>query len=281
MLLGSLLPEMRAETEALVSDLSELVRLRQAISGERATLAADASSLGAERTRLAALVEARQAAITGTEQALKAEGDRAQDLARQAATLKDLIAKLEAESGPAARAAEAARRADETQHAALESGGTRDPARLQPALPFAATRGQLLLPVSGSLLKTFGATDGFGGSERGMSLTTRPGAVVAAPADGWVAYAGPYRTYGRLLILNAGGGYYVVLAGMERLSVELGQFVLAGEPVATMGDGSSKTAAAVAIGTAQPILYIEFRKDGVAIDPGPWWAKAELQKVRG
>ena len=281
MLLGSLLPEMRAETEALVADLSELVKLRQAIAGERETLTREAAALGAERARLAALVEARQTAIATTEQALKSEGDRAQELARQAATLKDLIAKLD-ESGPAARAADAARKAEDAQHASLESGATpKDPARLAPALPFNATKGQLLLPVSGSLLKTFGTADGFGGAEKGMSLGTRPGAVVAAPADGWVSYAGPYRTYGRLLILNAGGGYYIVLAGMERLTVDLGQFVLAGEPVAAMGDGSSKTAAAVAIGSAQPILYVEFRKDGVAIDPGPWWAKAELQKVRG
>jgi septal ring factor EnvC (AmiA/AmiB activator) len=83
------------------------------------------------------------------------------------------------------------------------------------------------------------------------------------------------------LIINAGGGYYVVLAGMERIDVELGQFVLTGEPVAVMGDGSTKTAATLAVGAAQPILYVEFRKDGAAIDPGPWWAKPELQKVRG
>ena len=96
-----------------------------------------------------------------------------------------------------------------------------------------------------------------------------------------MVFAGPFRSYGELLIINAGGGYYVVLAGMERISVEVGQFVLAGEPVATMGDGSIRTASALALGAAQPILYVEFRKDGAAIDPGPWWAKAELEKVRG
>ena len=81
----------------------------------------------------------------------------------------------------------------------------------------------------------------------------KPRAVVASPSDGWVAFSGPYRTYGQLLIINAGGGYYVVLAGMERINVEVGQFVLAGEPVALMGDGSAKTAAAIAIGATQPI----------------------------
>jgi septal ring factor EnvC (AmiA/AmiB activator) len=68
---------------------------------------------------------------------------------------------------------------------------------------------------------------------------------------------------------------------MDRTNVEVGQFVLAGEPIASMGDGSAQTAAAIAIGAAQPVLYVEFRKDGATIDPGPWWAKPELEKARG
>ena len=82
------------------------------------------------------------------------------------------------------------------------------------------------------------------------------------------------------MILNAGGGYHVLLAGMDRISVELGQFVLTGEPVAVMGSGS-QVAAIVAAGASQPVLYIEFRKDGVPIDPGPWWAASDSEKVRG
>jgi septal ring factor EnvC (AmiA/AmiB activator) len=81
------------------------------------------------------------------------------------------------------------------------------------------------------------------------------------------------------LILNAGGGYHVLLAGMERISVDLGQFVLTGEPVAVMGDGSQP--ATVATGPKQPVLYVEFRKDGTPIDPSPWWATNEGEKVRG
>ena len=83
------------------------------------------------------------------------------------------------------------------------------------------------------------------------------------------------------MILNAGGGYYMVLAGMDRIQVSVGQFVLAGEPVAVMGDGSARTAAAAAIGAAQPVLYIELRKNDAAIDPGPWWAKTNIEKARG
>ena len=67
-----------------------------------------------------------------------------------------------------------------------------------------------------------------------MSIATRTGGQVSSPADGWVVYAGPFRSYGQLLIINAGDGYHVLLAGMERIDVQLGQFVLAGEPVAAM-----------------------------------------------
>jgi septal ring factor EnvC (AmiA/AmiB activator) len=82
------------------------------------------------------------------------------------------------------------------------------------------------------------------------------------------------------LILNAGGGYHVLLAGMDGISVDLGQFVLTGEPVAVMGGGSPESAA-VATRSMQPVLYVEFRKDGTPIDPSPWWATTEGEKVRG
>jgi len=130
-------------------------------------------------------------------------------------------------------------------------------------------------------LKSFGAADDYGGAEKGLSIATPPKATVSTPIDGWVVYAGLYRTYGQLLILNAGDGYYMVLAGMERINVSVGQFVLAGEAVAAMGDGSARTATAAAIGAAQPVLYIELRKNETAIDPGPWWAKNVIEKAHG
>jgi septal ring factor EnvC (AmiA/AmiB activator) len=134
-------------------------------------------------------------------------------------------------------------------------------------------------------MREFGAPDGMGGAERGVSLLTRAGAQVTAPCDGWVVYAAPYRSYGQLLILNVGGGYHVLLAGMERTTVEVGQFVLTGEPVAIMGSGaqvaSTSVAGANVTGIGQPMLYIEFRKDGTPVDPAPWWATTESEKVRG
>jgi septal ring factor EnvC (AmiA/AmiB activator) len=149
---------------------------------------------------------------------------------------------------------------------------------MNPAVSFASAKGMLRLPANGVKVRDFGAADGAGGTEKGMSITTRPGAQVTAPCDGWVVYAAPYRSYGQLLILNAGAGYHVVLAGVETYSVEVGQFVLTGEPIAVMGSGP-QVASAIVAGSTQPVLYIEFRKDGTPIDPAPWWAMTGSEKV--
>jgi septal ring factor EnvC (AmiA/AmiB activator) len=276
MLLGAVLPEMRHEVEALTNDLTKLLNVRKRIAAERDRLKAEVASLGKERARMTALIDERQKQQAAHEKALDVERARASELARQADNLKDLIAKLEQGLSPATRAAREAARGD--IRPALST--LRDPGRLAPAVAFASLRGQVPIPVNGVKLKEYGAPDGIGGVEKGVSIATRAGAQVTAPADGWVVYAGPFRSYGQLLILNAGTGYYILLAGMERISVDLGQFVLTGEPVALMGSGSH-IAAILATGSSQPVLYIEFRKDGVPVDPGPWWAAGEGEKARG
>ncbi|HMF21395.1 MAG TPA: peptidoglycan DD-metalloendopeptidase family protein [Pseudolabrys sp.] len=276
MVLGAVLPEMRHEVEALANDLSELLAVRKKINVETDQLKAEVALLDAGRARVNALVDERQKQLAEREKALDAERARAGNLARQVDNLKDLIAKLEQGLDPAAREAREAGRLDSRP----QLSAFRDPARLAPAVAFASVRGQVPIPVNGVKLKEFGAPDGSGGQEKGLSIATRTGAQVTAPADGWVVYAGPFRSYGQLLILNVGSGYHILLAGMDRISVDLGQFVLTGEPVAVMGNGSH-IAAILATGSSQPVLYVEFRKDGVPVDPGPWWANGEGEKVRG
>jgi septal ring factor EnvC (AmiA/AmiB activator) len=276
MVLGAVLPEMRQEVEALASDLTKLLELRKKIAAERDQLKTQIASLDGERARMTALVAERQKQQAEREKALEAERAHASDLARNVDNLKDLIGQLEANLDPAIRESREAARND--SRPALSA--FRDPGRLAPAIAFASLRGQVPIPVNGAKLKQFGAPDGNGGLEKGVSLATRAGAQITAPADGWVVYAGAFRSYGQLLILNVGGGYHVLLAGMDRISVDLGQFVLTGEPVAIMGN-ASHIASILATGSSQPVLYIEFRKDGVPVDPGPWWAAGEGEKVRG
>ena len=282
MLLGSVVPELRARAEQLAGDLTELVALRKTIALERDRLAADRDKLGDDQIRLAALVDERQRKLSAIEKDIEAEGARAVALSRQVDSLQGLIAKMEQDLKSAAKAAATAslQGAPATLNGKPNLGALKDPARLSPAIAFASAKGLFALPVNGVKIREFGGSNGSGGVEKGISLATRAGAQVTTPCDCWVVYAGPFRSYGQLLILNAGGGYHVLIAGMERISVNIGQFVLTGEPVATMGT-TSQVASILATNASQPVLYIEFRKDGTPIDPGPWWAASEGEKVRG
>jgi septal ring factor EnvC (AmiA/AmiB activator) len=282
MLLGSVVPELRGRAEKLASDLGELVALRKTISTERDALARDRDKLKDDQVRLAALVDERQRQQSAIEKDMEAEGSRAISLSKQVDNLQGLIAKMEQDLKSAAKAAATAsmQGAPANVNGKPNLGALKDPTRLSPAIAFASAKGLLVYPVNGTRIRDFGGSDGAGGVQKGISLATRAGAQVTTPCDGWVVYAGPFRSYGQLLILNAGGGYHVLIAGMERISVNIGQFVLTGEPVATMGT-TSQVASILATNASQPVLYVEFRKDGTPIDPGPWWATNEGEKVRG
>ena len=282
MLLGSVVPELRGRAEKLAADLGELVSVRKAIATQRDAQARDRDRLKDDQVRLAALVDERQRQQSAIEKDMEAEGARAINLSRQVDGLQGLIAKMEQDLKSAAKAAATAslQGAPVAPNGKPNLGALKDPARLTPAIAFASAKGLFALPVNGRKIRDFGGSDGVGGAEKGISLTTRAGAQVTTPCDGWVVYAGPFRSYGQLLILNAGGGYHVLIAGMERISVNIGQFVLTGEPVATMGS-TSQVASMLATTASQPVLYVEFRKDGTPIDSGPWWAANEGEKVRG
>ena len=283
--LGAVVPEMRVQADTLATDIAALVSVRKEIGSQRDQLANELDLLGREQLRVTLLVDQRQKKQASTEQALSGERQRATDLAHQVETIKDLIAKLEPGLDRTERTVRDADRGVVKDATQPELAALSDPGRLVPAIAFADLRGRLRLPVNGTRIHEFGGPDGAGGTQKGLSIAARPGGSITAPCDGWVVYAGRFRSYGQLLILNAGGGYHVLLAGMERISIDLGQFVLTGEPVAVMGGGGlgggSQVSTAVATGTKQPVLYVEFRKDGTPIDPSPWWAINEGEKVRG
>ncbi|MER8369100.1 murein hydrolase activator EnvC [Mesorhizobium sp. M1378] len=281
-LLGAVVPELRQQTDMLLADLKEQSRVTGSIEAERARLTAAVGEQAAEKKRLGMLLEAKQKLAADTQTALAAEKQRSATLAAKAGSLKELIASLEADR--ARKAADAAKAAEQ-KTADADKGPASTPAptelaslpvpesnRLTAAAPFSALQGQIALPVTGRIKRRFGANDGNGAVMLGDMVATQSGAIVTAPADGNVLYAGPFRSYGQLLILNAGDGYHVVLAGMSRISVASGQSVLAGEPVGAMGEARVASTSASKNGNATPELYVEFRKDGKPVDPAPWWA---------
>ncbi|TIW01137.1 MAG: hypothetical protein E5V77_08915, partial [Mesorhizobium sp.] len=192
--------------------------------------------------------------------------------------LKDLIASLEADKArkaqDQAKAGERKSTDSDTMASTTELAALPVPEanRLTGSAPFSALQGQIALPVIGKIKRRFGTDDGNGAAMQGDMVATQSGAIVTAPADGNVLYAGPFRSYGQLLILNAGDGYHVVLAGMSRISVATGQSVLAGEPIGAMGEARVASTSASRNENSASELYVEFRKDGKPVDPAPWWA---------
>lgn len=282
-LLNAVMPELKVETEALAADLAELQRLKSVIAEEKNRLGGDAMRLAEEKSRLELLLSAKRQEHLKSVKVLEEEKRRAALLADQAGSLEELIANLEAEIESARDAAEKSRQAaiDAKRNASRNFDPFADPGRLAPQITFEEAKGRLPQPVAGTLLKDFGQEDEFGGVTEGQSIATRPGSNVTSPADGWVVYSGPFRSFGQLLILNTGDGYHVLLAGLNRIDAELGQFVLTGEPVGVMGATQWASASTFGLGSTQPILYVEFRKDGRAVDPTPWWARTEEEKARG
>ena len=153
-----------------------------------------------------------------------------------------------------------------------------NPGRIKPEIAFSEANGRLPMPAQGRQVLGFAEKTQFGGQSKGIVLETRQGAQVTSPCDGWIVYAGEFRSYGQLLIINAGGGYHVLLAGLSQIDVQPGQFVLAAEPVGTMSGWAQQ--AQPAASNSAPVLYVEFRKDGKPIDPDPWWV-AGHRKVQG
>ncbi|WP_157775750.1 murein hydrolase activator EnvC family protein [Hartmannibacter diazotrophicus] len=265
---GAVLPELRVEAEALASDLAALISVRNEVEAERKRLETDRVAMAEDRKRVQLLVEEKRKLSEKSEQNLAEERQRAEELSKRAKTLEDLIASL-------GKQLDAAKQRQQTGRTDTGMG------RLRPAIAFGDAKGTLRIPVRGVEIEGYGADTGFGTLSSGVSIATRAGASVTSPCDAWIVYAGTFRSYGRLLILDAGDGYHIVIAGMESIDVQLGQFVLTGEPLGSMGETRLVSATAPDASSTQPVLYVEFRKDDTAIDPSPWWVASEDRKVRG
>jgi len=309
MLLRAALPAIEARAAVLRDELQDLAVLRVRIAAERGDLAKETQALAADRDRLETLIarktETRAAAAAGQE----AAQERAARLAARAEDLRELIERIEREAADLA-AREAAERAareqaarEQAERAAQEQASQEQAAREQaaksqaPAEPPAApesrtaelapgaqvalaqppnirpfpTSGQsLVLPARGRVKSHFGQTQGDGRAARGIVIGARSGAQVVAPYDGKVVYAGVFRSYGQILIIEHGGRYHTLLAGLERLDAVVGQWLLAGEPVGVLGLPRG----------GEPELYLELRHAGQPINPVPWLATTG-DKVRG
>jgi septal ring factor EnvC (AmiA/AmiB activator) len=155
----------------------------------------------------------------------------------------------------------------------------RGPLNGAPALPEAAITPpqSLSIPTSGPIVRRFGEALSSGGRSNGVTFAAASGARVVSPGPGSVQYVGPVKGWGVILILRLAGGYHLVLAGLDRAQVAVGQSVAAGEAVGFMPDGSKSEGE-----KASRELYLEVREQGAPVDPGRWLNKAaEQASLRG
>jgi murein hydrolase activator len=266
MMFGSIVPELRGEAEALAQKLARLEQIRGQVEAEKIALNDSMVNLKSSQLDLGQLILEKKQLIFESAEKLESEKKRAAELASKAKSLRQLVADL-----AAAKLKEEAEKSK--QALALEAERKRqEEALMKPPTLFSASFGKLEYPVQGQILKRYGDNDGLGSQLRGIAVATQRAAQITAPAYGKVEFAGPFRSYGQLLILNPGEGYLVLLAGMSQISAEMGQTVRAGEPLGLMGDGpSSVTLLGDQVQEARPVLYVEFRKGGEAVDSAPWW----------
>jgi septal ring factor EnvC (AmiA/AmiB activator) len=214
------------------------------------------------------IADAQLVIIGATDATMQAQTNAARaaaDRAANAATVHNAIVTLETE-----RQANIMRAEAEAAHAQQRRG--RDAAEAKqralalatpagPGLP--PPHGQLVAPVGGSLVLRFGEPTA-SGPATGLSFRAPPNARVVSPCGGRAVFAGPFRSFGLLLIVDCGGGYHFVLAGLARLDVQVGRPIEPGEPVGVMPGWDPNSS------SDRPALYIELRREGVPVNPSPW-----------
>jgi septal ring factor EnvC (AmiA/AmiB activator) len=240
MLLASAVAQTRSGARQAEAELVRLDETGRALDEKKREALRAAGTLTARRGALAKLVAKRQSLYDQTESDRRAEQDRADTMAAQARDLRDLMARIEAEQRSQEEREAAARRKAHLKAA--------------PAGRFAGSAG---MPIAGEVKTQFGQNDGLGTTSRGVTIIARPGATVTAPAAGKVRFAGQFRGYREILILEHSGGYLSLIAGMSRIDVAVGTSVGAGEPVGVMDERQD----------AKPELYFELRRNGQPVDP--------------
>jgi len=247
--LAQLMPVVMANTRGLQSEIARNTALRDSAEAAAAALTHTRDGLAAQQKTLAALEQRqrgtsrslRDSASLEVERAL-AMGEEARDIGElmeqieDAATVRDALLTL---PGPTLRPARPGSAPPPSDRAAQPAGNAPAPA--------------YRLPAVGEVVTGFGEASESGMRARGLTIATAPGATVVAPARGRIAFAGSFRGYGRIVIIDHGGGWTTLVAGLDRLSAQVGDTVRAGDPLG-------------ATAQREPRLTIELRRQERPVD---------------
>ena len=275
-LLRATVPRIERQASQIRDELVSLGHTRTQIANRKSELAKANILLKKRRLEVDQLSSSKAGARRMTLAARQVEAARLRRLTREAQTLRDLFDNLEKErldrglsngriirqQQPDTTLSHMPRRLD--PQSAMNS---KPPLQTR---PITTARGKLTFPVVGKINQLYGLRETTGETRKGIHIESRQGAQVVAPYNGRIVFAGPFRGYGQLLIIEHGQGYHSLLAGMARIQGLVGQWLLSGEPVGIMGTPLS----------GKPALYMEFRRNGQPVNPKPWLA-TEKGKING
>lgn len=244
--------DLEARSKTLAAEIRKYADLLEAVERENELLSVEENILAEKRQEIAELAAIKRAAyedISGEAETLRR---RVNALAQKADNVRTLLASLEANAPVAPSRKPADLRAPPP---------TRNATNQKPIS--VAVLERLGLPATGQLIQSFGDDLPTGRKAEGITLRTRASAQVVAPSDAVIEYAGPFRSFGKMLILRTGDGYHIVLYGLSDVYTTLGQSVLAGEPIGRM---TART-------DVSPDLHMELRRDGTPEDPQKWMSR--------
>lgn len=259
--------QLKAEMDDLTIELGELRHLEQQVKAEQGKIRSGKEKLQARRHDLQDIIEKRKTLMQSLHTEQKAKQKTIDTLAKKAGSLQSLLASLEAK-----RQEELTKQAAGIGVPVLKPNVPKSGAQavrkgyIPKSTDVKITRGNMKLPVAGSISGRYGQARGRNDTLKGLEISTPSGAQVVTPAGGEVLYTGKFLDYGQMVIVRHSNQYHTLLAGFERIDCMPGQSLLAGEPIGVMGSSPKSKR-----------LYMELRQSGKPVDPLPWLSGSAAQ----
>ena len=244
----------KSQSEIIHMQMTELesLRLKVTVSKEEAII--EKEKLEEQRKLLKDQIAEHneiQKKLSAQQKAVKA---KTQSLAKKAKSLNELIKALEKEKEQDRKRQEA----KEAGEQSVEADDAQPEGEKGELRSFKDAKGSIRIPAAGRLAQKYGESR-LNETSKGIVIKTREDAQVTSPYDAEVLFTGPFMGYGSMIILRHSDGFHTLLAGMEKISVSVGEFLLEGEPIGAMGDEYPDNR-----------LYMELRLNNQPVDPTPW-----------
>jgi septal ring factor EnvC (AmiA/AmiB activator) len=257
--LGTVMPIIQQRTAGLRTELVRSRQLRAAAEQAAMSLRDSRAQLATRQADLGRLEASKRIASRDYQSDAGLEADRAVALGEKARDIVDLMDQLAIAGDVRAELASLAGPVPRPTQPMKAGAPAVDRPMAHTALP------PYRLPVVGMLVTGMGEVSESGVRARGLTIATQPGAQVVAPTAGRIAYAGHYRGYGQIVIIDHGAGWTSLLTGLARLSVDVGAAVVQGDPIGTVARSGQAQGGV----RGAPTVTVELRRNGRPVDIVP------------